>query len=208
MRCFRAPLAVGVIGLLSSNAAFVAAQDRSAVRTFKGGVLDEIKLFVEKAPSSKVVVMRLFSATDEDIVKGDKKEETKTMQTEGPRMLAERFVAKLQELGPFAEVSVLESGGSAPDDAIVVEGKFTELDPGSRAKRYFVGFGAGKSGVTVAGSVKAADGTLFATFEHRRIGVMGALGGDSLRKLASDTRDIGGDLAKFLNAWENGKKLK
>ena len=68
-------------------------------------------------------------------------------------------------------------------DTLLVEGKFVEMDPGSRAKRYLVGFGAGKSGVTVEGSVKAPDGMLLATFKQRRIGVMGAAGGDSMGKL-------------------------
>src|SRR5207245_5068910 len=132
---------------------------------------------------------------------GDNKEETKTMQSDGPRMLAERFVARLKELGPFTDVSVLDREGTAPADALLIEGKFTEMDPGSRAKRYLVGFGSGKSGVTAKGSVKAADGTLLATFIQRRIGVMGVAGGDSMKKLEGDTKNIGEDLAKFLRAW-------
>jgi hypothetical protein len=82
------------------------------------------------------------------------------------------------------------------------------MDPGSQAKRYFVGFGAGKSGVTVDGSVKSSDGTVLATFQQRRVGVMGVAGGDSMEKLVSDTKAIGEDVAKFLNAWVTGKKLK
>lgn len=116
-------------------------------------------------------------------------------------------MAKLKEFGPFTDVSVLEAGGRAPADALLVEGKFIEMDPGSRAKRYFAGFGAGKSGVTVEGSVKA-NGTVIATFKQRRIGAIGAFGGDSMAKLVADTRDIGEDLAKFLSAWGKGKNLK
>jgi hypothetical protein len=40
------------------------------------------------------------------------------------------------------------------------------------------------------------------------MGVMGVYGGDSLGKLASDTKSIGDDLAKFIIAWATGKKLK
>jgi hypothetical protein len=207
VRYFIAAIGI-VVGLGASPTTRVPAQEGSPVRTVKGGILDEVKLFAEKLPSSTRVVMRPFSATDADIVNGEKKEETKTMQADGPRMLAERFVAKLKEFGPFTEVSVLESGATAPGGAVVVEGKFTELDPGSRAKRYFAGFGAGKSGVTVEGSVKAADGTLLATFQQRRVGVMGVAGGDSLGKLVGDTKSIGEDLAKFLSAWAKEKKLK
>ncbi|MEP7309039.1 MAG: DUF4410 domain-containing protein [Acidobacteriota bacterium] len=95
-----------------------------------------------------------------------------------------------------------------PAGALVVDGKFTELDPGSRAKRYFVGFGAGKSGVTVSGTVKTSDGTRLASFEQRRIGVMGAAGGDSLGRFAADAESIGEDITKFLSAWAKDKKLK
>ncbi len=60
----------------------------------------------------------------------------------------------------------------------------------------------------VEGSVKGPDGDVLATFEHRRIGVMGVAGGDSLGKLESDTKDIGEDIAKFLSAWAKSKSLK
>jgi hypothetical protein len=127
------------------------------------------------------------------------------MQPIAPGILADEFVAKLKAMGPFTDVAVL-TGDAPPPDAIVVEGKFKEMDPGSRAKRAFVGYGAGKSGVMVEGAVKSADGTVLATFQQRRVGVMG--GGDSMDKLRNDTKAIGEDLAKLLSAWATGKKLK
>jgi hypothetical protein len=184
------------------------AQAPSPVSKVKGGILDEVELYAAKLPSSSRVVMRPFSATDADIVTGDKKDATKTMQVDGARILGDQFVTKLKEFGPFNDVSLVAAETTAPVGSLVVEGKFTELDPGSRAKRYFVGFGAGKSGVTVSGTVKTSEGTLLATFEQRRIGVMGAAGGDSLGKLAGDAKSIGEDLAKFLSAWAKEKKLK
>ena len=182
-----------------------AASGDRAAREIKGGILDEVKLYVDK-PSAKRVVIRPFSATDSDIVNGEKKDETKTMQADGPRLLAERFVARLKEIGPLVDVSV--ATGSEPADALIVEGQFIELDPGSRAKRYFAGFGAGKSAVAVRGAILSADGTTIATFEQRRVGVMGAFGGDSLGKMTSDAKSIGEDIAEFLNACVTGKKLE
>ena len=206
MRVWNAALAVAAICLGAAAPAHVIAQG-SPVQTVKGGILDEVKLFVQKLPSTKSVVMRPFSATDADITEGDKKDETKKMQPIAPGILADEFVAKLKPMGPFTDVAVL-NGDAAPPDAIIVEGKFTEMDPGSRAKRAFVGYGAGKSGVTVQGTVKSADGTVLATFEQRRVGVMGGMGGDSMDKLRGDAKAIGEDLAKFLSAWAGGKKLK
>jgi hypothetical protein len=180
----------------------------SPVQTVKGGFVDELKLFVAKLPETKVVVMKPFSATDADITEGDKKDETRAMQPLAPGVLSDEFIARLKSMGPFTDVSLLAEGATPPADAIVVEGKFKEMDPGSRAKRYFVGYGAGKSGVMVEGTIKKSDGTLLATFNQRRVGVMGVAGGDSMEKLRSDTKAIGEDMAKLLNAWGNGKKLK
>lgn len=177
----------------------------SPVQTVKDGILDEAKLFTAKLPSTKTVVMRPFSATEADITEGEKKDETKKMLPLAPGILADEFVAKLKPMGPFTDVAV-QTDAAAPADAIVVEGVFREMDPGSRAKRAFVGYGAGKSGVMVEGTVKSSDGTVLATFQQRRVGVMG--GGDSMDKLRADTKAIGEDIAKFLNAWANGKKLK
>ena len=81
------------------------------------------------------------------------------------------------------------------------------LDPGSRAKRYFAGFGAGKSSVKVTGTVKDATGKMLATFTQRRVGAMGMGGGDSLGKLMSDSRKIGEDIANFVAKWARGDDL-
>ncbi|HTK28636.1 MAG TPA: DUF4410 domain-containing protein [Vicinamibacterales bacterium] len=206
MRAVCAALAVVAVGAVQGGV--VSGQDQKPLQSIKEGILDQITLYVDKPPASSHVVIRPFSATDADIVRGEKKDETKTMQADGPRLLTERFIASLKGLGPFTDVSALEGEAAPPADALLVEGKFVELDPGSRAKRYFVGFGSGKSAVTIAGTVKAGDGALLASFEHRRVGVMGMGGGDSLGKLAGDTKDLGEDVAKFLHAWATGKKLK
>ena len=61
-------------------------------------------------------------------------------------------------------------------NALVVEGKFVTIDPGSRVKRYLGGFGAGKSSVKATGIVKDSSGRTLATFAQRRIGVISAMG--------------------------------
>jgi hypothetical protein len=191
-----------LLALTLSTASFAADKP---VRTIKDGILDEARLFVDKPPQAKTVVVRLFSATDADIVEGEKKDETKTMQADAPKMLAERIVEKLKDYGTFTSVTIGDK--ETPAGALIVEGKFVELDPGSRAKRYLVGFGAGKSAVKVSGSIKGTDGTVLAEFEQRRVGTMGVAGGDSIKKLTSDVKSIGEDLAKFLSEWTKGKKL-
>ena len=187
---------------------------QSPVKTIEDGALDKIALFAASLEQAKypVVVIKPFDASGADLGTGSKdgkearQQEAKTMQNEGPRVLAERFVATLSK-GPFPTVRALAADEAVPEGALVVEGKFVTLDPGSRAKRYFAGFGAGKSSVKVTGAVKDASGATLATFEQRRIGAMGVGGGDSLGKLMSDSRSIGEDIAKFLAKWARGEKL-
>jgi hypothetical protein len=204
---------VAVAAVAVGGAELYGRQASAPVKTIEEGVLDEMKLYTAtlEASASTPVVMRPFSASDSDLGTGSeggkeqRKAEAKTMQEQGPKILADAFAAKLKALGPFTSVS--SDGSAASPAAIVIEGKFTSIDPGSRAKRYFVGFGAGKSVVEVAGTVKMGDRVL-ATFKQKRLGVMGNAGGDSLKKLTSDTEHIGEDIAKFLSTWANGKSLK
>jgi hypothetical protein len=193
----------------------VSASAQAPVKTIEEGVLDKIELHVAalEKPGELVVAIRPFDASGADLGTGGKdgketrQQEAQTMQNEGPRVLAEKFVAGLQG-GPFKSVQVLKADEAPPAGALVVEGRFLTLDPGSRAKRYFAGFGAGKSSVKVAGVVKDATGKTLATFEQRRIGAMGMGGGDSLGKLMSDSRSIGEDIAKFLSKWGRGESLE
>jgi len=201
--------------LLVSFLAF-AISAQPPLKPIEDGVLDKIQLFVATLdnPSNLAVVIKPFEASSADLGTGSqggkeaRQEEAQTMQSEGPRVLGDRFVTTLQKLGPFKSARVLKGEEAAPDGTLVIEGKFVAIDPGSRAKRYFAGFGAGKSSVKVTGVVKDSTGRTLATFEQRRIGTMGMGGGDSLGKLMSDTRAIGEDLAKFLSKWARGESLE
>ena len=188
---------------------------QTAVKTIEDGVLDKISLFVASLDRSAglTVTIRPFDASKADLGTGGaegkeaRQNEAKTIQNEGPRMLAERFAATLEK-GPFQSVRVLAAGDAVPAGALVVEGTFDTIDPGSRTKRYFAGFGAGKSSVKVSGTLKDASGKTLASFEQRRVGAMGMGGGDSLEKLTSDARSIGEDIGKFLAKWARGEKLE
>jgi hypothetical protein len=189
---------------------------QSPVKTVKDGVLDEIALYVAKPPATPAtaVVMRPFSSAEADLGTGGEgggegqQADAKTIKASGPTALAEKFVSTLKSLGPYGNVTAADASAGPPAGALVVEGKFTKLDPGSRAKRYLVGFGAGKSTVAVSGTVKDSAGATLATFSQQRHGAMGFAGGDSVGKLLADSKNIGEDIAKFLSAWAKEKSLK
>jgi hypothetical protein len=82
------------------------------VKTIQDGALDRIELFVPSldGPADRVVVIKPFDTSAADLGTGGKdgkearQQEALTMKNEGPRVLAERFVATLEKGGPFKAV--------------------------------------------------------------------------------------------------------
>ena len=202
--------------LIPVTTASVAIGGQAGPTVIKDGKLDLIKLHVATLPAGAdiPVVIRRFSTEGANLGTGGEggKEsrvaEAKKMQADGPNLLATEFVARLLKLGPYGKVTAAGAEDPVPPEAIVVEGKFVLIDPGSRAARYAAGFGAGKSQIAVEGTVKDGSGKLLAEFAQKRVGSMGAFGGDSLDKMTDDTKRVGEDLASFMGTWARGKSLK
>jgi len=88
------------------------------------------------------------------------------------------FVAGLRD----GELSQSVESAAAPDSGAHVlhlRGKVVLLDPGSRAKRYWGGFGAGAVRVEIRGEiVDGASGEVLVTFQQQRRSGFGGFGGD------------------------------
>ena len=113
-----------------SMALVLAAQ--TPVKTIEDGALDRIEMFVASldGAATPTVVIKPFDASAADLGTGSKDGAAHatagsgSMQGEGPRVLAERFIATLGKSGPFKEVRLLEPEEAVPAGALVVEGKF------------------------------------------------------------------------------------
>ena len=177
------------------------------------GILDWIHLKSEPPGDDSVIVVRLFDASGADLgtgAEGGKKkrvEAAKLMQKEAPEVVAGELVKRVKKLGPFKDAQI-DSGDPLPENSVVVEGRFTILDPGSRAKRFWAGFGAGKGVMEMEGEIKNASGEVLAEFRQKRLTVIGAFGGSYQRKMHADSERFGEDIAEFLHAWATGKKLE
>lgn len=153
-----------------------------------------------------ILIVKLFDASGADLGTGEEGgkpkqvEAAQQMQQDAPVILADLMVEEFRELDYFADVQLF-SDGTLPSNAIVIEGRFTKLNPGSRAKRYFVGFGAGRQVMEIQGSIRSASGDVLVEFTQERLAVMGALGGSYQRKLASGMELFARDVAGFLDAW-------
>lgn len=77
-------------------------------------------------------------------------------------------------------------------NAMILRRRVSEMTPGSRALRYFVGFGAGKSRVEIKGElVEQTTSKILLKFKHARVSAMGLFGGDYKKFIQSaDGKDL------------------
>jgi len=85
-------------------------------------------------------------------------------------------------------------------NAVIFEGAFTEFNAGSRATRFFVGFGAGKTYLKVkCRLIDAATGKVLAVFEDRETGFKGVASMDNFADLfPHQAKSIGENIANFI----------
>jgi Domain of unknown function (DUF4410) len=202
---------IGLFGLVLLTAAVVTGE--GVDRTIQDGALDWIHLRSEPPSRESVVVVRAFDASAADLGTGGEGggenhvAAAAMMQAEAPDIVAKETVRLVKELGLFSAVYV-DSGDPLPENALVIEGRFTTLNPGSKAKRYWAGFGAGKGVMEIEGRVTNAAGDLLAEFRQKRLAVIGVFGGDYERKMRADSERFGDDIAEFLRAWTLGESLE
>jgi hypothetical protein len=204
---------IAILLALSLSPSWVAGKEKKSPMDIEGGILDEIHLKVATLSPDVPVVIRKFSTEGANLGTAEEKdappqrtEAISAMQKVAPDLLLNSLTAELKAQGVFKEL-ITEEGAAVPENAIVVEGGFVLFDPGSRAKRYWGGFGAGKSGVGVEGKITSATGETLAEFKHRKHSGIGIGGGDYFKFLSDDTKDVGRDTARFLDAWATGKRL-
>ncbi len=113
-------------------------------------------------------------------------------------------------LGRFTEVlagslreeldkPVETAGPAAGAHALRLRGKVLVLDPGSRAKRYWGGFGAGAARVEIRGElVDDASGEVLLAFTQQRRSGVGGFGGGYEELMTRTIRQIGEDTANLL----------
>jgi len=167
--------------------------------------LNSVKILGEPPARGSVLLVRPFDASDAELGTGEEGGKPKQveaaakMQRDAPVILADEMVEELTALGYFSNVRL--DTGEQLENAVIIEGQFTKLNPGSRAKRYLVGFGAGREVMEIKGTFRGSKGEVLAEFTQERISVMGLGGGDYQKKMASGMRLFADDVRAFLEAW-------
>jgi len=113
------------------------------------------------------------------------------------------FVEGLRDdLKSEAKVEIANDEPKTTKKTLVIRGSVEELNPGSRAKRYVAGFGAGAARNKVSVEiVDAATGETLVRFTqaHRSAGTFKFAGGSDAQVLRDGTRAMGEDTAAILN---------
>ena len=101
------------------------------------------------------------------------------------------------ELSKPAEVG--EKGKKAEPGTLLVHGKVLNMDPGSKAARYWAGYGAGAARTEIEGDVTdVRTGKVLLRFHQERRSGWGTFGGDYEKLMDRSLHQIGEDLAGVL----------
>jgi len=90
--------------------------------------------------------------------------------------------------------------GAAQDNTVILEGSFTEFNGGSRALRFWVGFGAGKTYLKVKGHLlDAKSGKELVTFEDQEAGFKGVASMENFEDLfPHQAQGLGQNIGEFI----------
>jgi hypothetical protein len=111
-------------------------------------------------------------------------------------VIAEQIAAELRDLGYRADA--VPTGGNPTGD-FRVSGRITRIDAGSRAARYWAGYGAGAAKFGLEGSVAAVDQDTQVTFSDERWAGTGVFGGESVSLVQRCVRQVARDVAEMIH---------
>lgn len=147
--------------------------------------------------SYPVIAVDRLKINESDIKDGEDQRLAATL----PPYVQSELVQRLRASGIFERVVNLSETEFTPGAQRVLrlEGAITKLAPGSRALRYFVGFGAGASKAQMETRfVDMQTGQVVLVTADRREAAFGVFGGDSEEHLKEALSDMARDLAKFV----------
>lgn len=119
-----------------------------------------------------------------------------------PAVLSAMRLIKPAFMGGLQEKARRKIGAGGGRGTLIIRARMTKLDPGSRAARYWAGFGAGAVKIQMVGEI--VDGTskkVLVRFRQERRSGFGAFGGGYEELFTRTARQIGGDIATLVNAF-------
>lgn len=189
-------LACAVLLLLTMAASALAAD----VLPKPEALSEETILVSEKLSTNyDTLVIRDFSSEGVEYSRVDEEEKGKILNML-PLLKSNIALTLESELKSRNIFKKIVKGETATGKAVILEGKFSEFNAGSRALKFFVGFGSGKAYIKFKGRIlDAKTGKELALFEDRETGYRGSMSLESYEDLfPHQAKSIGQNLAVFL----------
>jgi hypothetical protein len=166
----------------------------------KPDVLTEEAVFTShKLSAYDTLIIRDFTTDGAQYSRVDEEEMVKidAMKPLLTKTISESLAMELRTKKLFNNIVI---NGDASGNAVIFEGAITEFNAGSRALKFFVGFGAGKAYLLVKGRlVDAQTGHELATFVDRETGYRGALAMESYEDLfPHQAKSLGENISQFI----------
>jgi hypothetical protein len=166
----------------------------------KPDVLTEEAIFTsQKLSAYDTLIIRDFTTDGAEYSRVDEEEKVKieAMKPLLTKTISESLAMQLKSKKLFTNVVI---NGEPGGNAVILEGAITEFNAGSRALKFFVGFGAGKAYLLVKGRLLDAEtGRELATFVDRETGYRGAVGMESYEDLfPHQAKSLGENISQFV----------
>jgi hypothetical protein len=208
------PVLLSCLWLAACGNVQVKADQPIGTATLKPTVEDKRAGLVGIAPeftpkAYRRISVEIFTVTDKNIDGDDDKQFAKVM----PVYLQAKLVEQLRAERLFEQVATPEDATSPPEGGrtLKLQGTITELSGGSRALRFWISFGAGRSRVQLeTRMVDTESGAVLLVTADRRIGVMSEAmsldyGGGSRELLEQTLSDAARDFVRFLTRLAAGQ---
>ncbi len=166
----------------------------------KPGVLNEEAVMTSQRLSGyETIVIKDFS-TDKATYERIDEEERPRVEALKPLIVKNLTLSLEAEMKKRKLFKNVVTNAEVKERAVIVEGMFTEFNGGSRALRFWVGFGAGKTYLKVKGRlVDAQSGSELATFEDQETGYKGVASLESLDDLfPHQAKSLGENIGEFI----------
>jgi len=166
----------------------------------KPGVLNEEAVMTsQRLAKYDILIIRDFTTDGVvyDRIDDEEKPRVEALKPLIVKNLTLSIIAEMKKRKLFK--NVIENG-DVKENAVILEGKFTEFNGGSRALRFWVGLGAGKTYLAVKGRlIDAQSGKELASFEDQETGLKGWGSMESLDDLfPHQAQSLGEHVGEFI----------
>lgn len=129
-------------------------------------------------------------------------DERKVIDKISPKLVRTISETTEAELGSKSIFKKISKSGKSSGRTVILEGAITEYNAGSKALKFFVGYGAGKAYLKVKGRLlDGATGKELASFEDQEAGYLGSMTVMSFDDVFPlQAKSIGESIAKFIEA--------